>query len=226
MNKVVVIQQVRLSSARLPKKVLAEVGGERLIDRGFRLLRQAQDATGVPVVVAAWIGEPELVEAAARHGLAWEPISEANSKAYDWVDLWAGWVDNLSHHDWALHANVVCHPFLRLETLVDMIHRAQAAIWPWVSVTSERGLAWDGAGRALIEATENLSTLTAPWLLRPSHLGSTASIQDMREEVRVKHYRPEVIATQKIELLDIDTADDLRLAQLVATGLGSRVAIK
>ena len=219
MNKVVVMQPLRLCSERLPRKPLAQVGGERLVDRGLRLLREAQDATGVPAMVTAWEGDAELVEAVTQHGLKWQPISEANSRTEQWLGMWDGWIDDLRQYDWVLFVNAACHPFLRLQTVIEMIHRAQSSVYPWCSAIAERGLVWDEHGESLLCDTGTLNTKTSPFILKPSHLASAWAVSDMREEVRIRRIRPELFTVTLLELLDIDTPSDLRLAQLVAAGL-------
>lgn len=222
MNRVIVLQELRLSSERLPRKILEPVEGERLIDRGLRKLRSLAEMTGNAVAVVAWQGDAEVVEAIRNHELPWIPKSEASSKAESWSQQMDGWQRELNGlYDWVLFLNVVCHPFISLDTLTDMITRAQDSSHPWVSVIEERGQVWEG-NKALLNAASLLSSKTSPHFCRPAHLATACAIADLNETNRILRPKPQIFQTKLIERIDIDTREDLEFARVVAAGLQAK----
>lgn len=222
MRRVAIIEPLRIASERVPRKVLERVGGVRLLDRGLAILSQLQQ-TGLPVLVAAWEGDAEIVEAARAAGLEWFPLGEANVRAEDWLGIYSGFAALESRFDWCVVTHAVCHPFVRAETLAQAAQRAAVAEWPFHIATAERTVAWargaDGETRAILTAPM-LNSKTCDELIRPSHLGGGYSLADCLETARVLTAEPFVpVGVRPVELLDVDTFEQLEFLRLVADGM-------
>ena len=223
MNRIIIIEELHLSSSRIPKKVLQTVGGERLIDRGLRTLTQVEQQSGIPVAVVAWAGDAEIVDACEKHGVRWIAKSEKSSQAETWEGDFDGWQSVLDGvFDWGVFVNAVCHPFITAATIIDFANRAKESTWPWQSAIEARGQAWDEAGTTLIPNGGIMNTKISPIVRRPSHLSMGCSVADMYDATRAYNSVPEVFHVPVIEMIDIDTPADLEFARTVAFGLARR----
>lgn len=220
MRRVAVIEPLHLSSTRIPRKILQWLGADRLLDRGIKNLCHLHAATGVPVYVAAWEGDKEIVNAVQSSGLRWLPMTEEASRADDWVGIYGGFAG--IDAEWILHTHFTCHPFARVETYQQAIERCKEAEYPFVMATSERTIAWTrvafGPALPLIESSM-LDSRKSPELIRPSHLGGACTPADFLTTKRMAKAVPFVPDNmQDIELLDCDTMSQLNLLRIVERG--------
>lgn len=222
-NEVVVVQQLRTWSKRVPGKILEMVGGRRLVDIGLEKLKRACRDSGVRFVVAVCHDDVNAFLAAAISNVEVVPISREAAEAESWVGQCDPWVRSIGPPGtWILFSNVVCHPFIRHATICDMIRRATVAERPWISAYAIRGIAWDRNGGPLVQSVDALNTKTAPTILLPAHVGTAATIADCLEERRILGPDPEEFNLLLEERIDIDTYEDLRFARIVAAGIKSR----
>ncbi len=226
MSKLVILQELRLCSERLPRKILEVVGRERLIDRGLRKLRSVQERSGIEVRVVCWGGDREITAAIRGHGLAWQPKSESSSRAESWVGQFDGWQHDLTGFDRALFINAVCHPFLTVDSICRMLEFAgHSGGYPWVTATMERGQVWSAnfANTPLLPTKILLNSKMSPGFFRPNHVAMGCAIEDTMETCRILNPVPVNFCFDKLELVDIDTEEDLDFARIVADGLEKRV---
>src|SRR5262245_26225420 len=87
MNRVAMVQCVRLASQRVPRKLLQVVGETSLIDRGCAYLRQLGETTGAVPLLAVPAGDGPLLEVAERHGLRVLLLDERADRARRWPEL-------------------------------------------------------------------------------------------------------------------------------------------
>ena len=126
MNRVAIVQFVRLNSQRVPRKLLEVVGEIRLIDRGLNYLRRLSDATGATALVGVSRKDEELVDAVNRFGLRMLRLDERTEQAAWWPELIAPFAEELrAEFDFVWDANICCRPFLRLETGEFLVRQCQ-----------------------------------------------------------------------------------------------------
>lgn len=218
MNNVAVIMPARLASERIPNKPLAMLWpGHRLIDNALHKLDILRDIC--PNVLTSFAEEDVELCAAGR---SWNfdniKLSAEDSRG-GWSEMSRSWID--LPYDFLVPLNLVCHPFVRIETLVQIIDEAKKAPLdssPLIHCKMERTLAWDITSRPLFPMDKPLDTKKAPRLLTPTHIADIYSPK-ICGDAQGPICKPMPFITlglQAIELLDIDTPDQLELVQKVA----------
>lgn len=218
-RRIGILQFARLNSKRVPQKLLQQVGGERLIDRGLRYLRRLHEATGAEAVICCPPEDRELIDIAAAAGVGNIP-DQATAKSPEQHDpLFAQLVAPLAERfDIVWDANVFCRPFLRLSLGVEIIHRCQTTIGPFVLTTESRGIVWNRFGVLISGHGELANTKTNPTYQTLAHLGYglPASCLGQSEVILSGRCKPSPIAQDWLDRIDIDTPDDLEFARAVA----------
>lgn len=219
MNKVIICQELRLSSQRLPKKILEELGGRPLISIGLEKLRTIALGSDIPVCVAAWSGDDEIFQWADAYHLSVIERSERSANGDKWEDIYDGWQVAFSQFDTVLFVNLVCHPFMTIGTIRSLYDQATICGHPWVTAQVERGQVWAVDRAPLLPSGTLLSSRTGPVYRRPTHVALCCPVADLFYSQRVLNPLPMCLGIPKLELFDIDTQEDLDLARLVYAGL-------
>ena len=229
-RRVAVVEPLHLNSQRIPQKILQRIGGRRLLVIGVDRLAEIQQQSGADVFVAFHEGDKAIHDAATRAGLGVLPMTREASEGSDWLTIYSGFGAELEDlgYDWAIHTHVVCHPFVRPETMIQAIERCRVASCPFLICSAERTIAWsatsDGTMHEVL-TSEFLDSKTSPLLIRPTHLGGACRVEDHQHVDAMRSalpFIPEGILP--IELLDCDTLDDLDLLSIVADGFSWRAS--
>lgn len=221
MKKVIICQELRLASQRLPRKILEEIGGRPLISIGLEKLQQIALTTQIPVCVAACPADDVIFHWADAYRLSTIERSERSVNGETWDDIYDGWQTAFSGFDAVLFINAVCHPFLSAETITHLC-RYSTPDFPWVPVKMERGQVWGRNCSPLLPSDNLINSKTGPAYLRPTHLGlscPTTALVAANGEAPMPV--PLAFAVPPNELIDIDTQEDLDLARIVHAGLVS-----
>jgi hypothetical protein len=228
MNRVAIVQFVRLNSHRLPRKLLEVVGGIRLIDRGLNYLRRLSDATGATAFVGVSPRDAELADAVNQCGLRMLRLDDRGEQAASWPELIGPFAEQLrAEFDFVWDANICCRPFLRLETGEFLVRQCQAAQRPFVGVTRKRGIVWTETSPVpVIGMNEIADTRRNPHYFELAHLAYGWPVWALRldESQLAKLSQPLEIPLDWAERIDIDTADDLAHARAVANRI-QRVSV-
>lgn len=219
MTRICILQFAHLGSTRIPLKMLQEVGGRRLIDRGLDYMRQLGHQTGAVPILAAHPRDAALIEAARRYEVEWMPLDDRADAAESWPTLIGPLCGRLmSRFDWIWDANLCCHPFLRLRTGRAIIGRMESTSEPFTVVTEKRGVVWDQDDRVILGAGELANTRRNPVYRELAHLAYcwTRAALPWPEAELARVVRPFPLELDWMERLDIDTPDDLDFARLVA----------
>lgn len=224
MRRIGILQGARLASKRVPRKLLEVVGGERLIDRGLRLLRAVQAATGASPFLALWAGDRELWDAAAAQQIEVVEISREAVEAEEWQDAFAGLADKLAHRfDWIVDANFLCRPFLTADTAQRIVQRAAVANQPFVCTCTHRGLLWNEYGKQIHGWHQTANTKRNPVYHDLAHLGYGFPTAMLADEAAASQAVPFPVALHWWEKIDVDTPDDLDFARSVARYMDARI---
>lgn len=220
MNRVAIVQFVRLASQRLPNKLLEPFGGVPLIDRGLLYLRKLAETTGaVPLVVVPAKDAP-LIASAQRHELRILTLDEQASAARIWPEMIAPFTDLLTtEFDVIWDANICCRPFLRQTTGEFIVRQCRELQRPFVGVVRKRGIVWsETSPTPILGAGELADTRHNPHYFEPSHLAYCWPTWALRftERQLAEIVQPLELRLDWAERIDIDTTDDLRLARAVA----------
>jgi hypothetical protein len=217
MRRIGILQGARLASKRVPQKLLLDVGGQRLIDRGLRRLLDVQAATGAIPFLVLWEGDQPLWHAARSLGVDVVPISSDAIEAEAWGDCFAGLAERLAaRFDWLVDANFLCRPFLKAATAASIVRHAATATRPFVCTHRQRGLLWDGDGRLLLGHGQTANTKTNPVYHDLAHLAYGLPTELLGREAEVAALvEPFAVELSFAERVDIDTPDDVAFANVV-----------
>lgn len=226
MRSVALVQPCRLASSRLPNKALELVDGERLIDRACRQLRRIGDKTGVRVYLAASETDGPLVDAALRSGVEWLPMTFSAAASGAWEAYTQPIYNALKGLvDWVGMPNLVCMPFLRDETIIAGLEQCRKVEWPFDCCISERNKLWTVERKEQIErfvptlgVGQFVDTKNNPRLITSCHAFTGVAVSDLGITLRITNTQPWLPALKPIELVDIDTQEDLEFARIVAAG--------
>lgn len=220
MPRVGLIQFAHLNSVRVPNKIVAELRpGLTMLDLGLRKMKTIGQQYDVTPMLAVSESEPQLIQKAQEYGI--ETLLRTASTVYSekWDDAVAGIKDRLdSRFDQIVDVNLVCRPFLRVETIGKLCSVAhQDPKICYTSVRQNHGVVWDNESTLLVGSGEVPNTKTNPAYYDLAHVGQVYPIQ--------KFYEPESAMTSRMgqiiidlrgeERLDTDYPADLALAQKI-----------
>lgn len=220
MNRIAIVQFVRLASRRVPQKLLEVVGGQRLVDRGFSYLHQLGETTGAVPIVAVQPRDVPLIEAAGKHGLRLLLLDDRAERAAIWPGLIAPFAEQLRREfDVVWDANVCCRPFLRQATGEFIIRQCRELERPFVAVTRKRGVVWtENSPTPVLGAGALADTQRNPHYFELAHLAYCwpSSMLLLSERELAENVQPLEIRLDWAERIDIDTPADLKHARAVA----------
>lgn len=232
MKRICCLVFARLESTRVPNKLLQDVGGRTLLDRGIDYLVKLREACpNVTPMVCYPTEDAPIREACKAEGIK-TVADEVQSSS--WPELIKPAVAYLqSHYDWVWDANVFCHPFLRVETGRKIVERmgekrfikifGYEGTKPFVVTHENRGVVWaDDGQHAKIGFGQLANTKTNAVYHQLAHVAYCWPVKclDMSEPELAITTWPFSIPLHWSELIDIDTPDDLEHARIVAKGAG------
>lgn len=220
MNRVAIVQFVRLASRRVPQKLLETVGGVTLIDRGLSYLQRLSGTTEAVPFVGVSPRDVPLMASARRHGLRVFRLDDSADQCRTWPELIAPFAEELADEfDVVWDANICCRPFLRQSTGEFIVRQCQASRRPFVAVTRKRGIVWaETSPTPILGAGELAETQQNPHYFELSHLAYCwpSWALTFTEAELAKIVQPLEIQLDWAERIDIDTPDDLEHARAVA----------
>jgi hypothetical protein len=223
-RRMVILQGARLNSRRLPRKLLRSVQhGQTLMARGLEFLSEVSKRSGVPFAVAIPEADRELRECV-------EPGTKiyTSQDVEDWEGAFGGFREELlQDYDWVLDGNFLCWPFLKYSTAVKLVGMLEGATEPFVTVSSHRGVIYAESQIAprpqvIFGAGQTANGLTNPEYLTPNHLAYGYPAYMLGNEAELAEARPQSIYLTSVEKIDIDTYEDLDLAQIVGRCIFTR----
>lgn len=228
MRRLAIVQAIHLGSRRVPRKLLEPVGDHSLLEIGLSKLKALESLRDVSSVFAVSYADRELREAIDAQGFERIEIGTVAAEADSYAAVFTEWTNRLPERfDWAIDANIICRPFLRLETLVSLVDRALAAEHPFVACLEERGLLWDDRGEFLLGSGQVADTKKNPKYRKSANLAYAHPADMWDEQTLAAQSRPEVFPLLPLEQIDIDTFTDLEFARIVEAGQrGRAVAAK
>lgn len=227
MQRICCLVFVRLKSTRVPNKLLQEVGGRTLLDRGLDYLVRLREACPnvTPLVCTP---DEEISRECFRRGV--DSCSDITKDAKSWPELIAPLISTLGDEelhlrerfDWIWDANVFCHPFLRLETGQEIVEAMEnRQVLPFVVTEYRRGVVWRFQ-EPVIGRGELANTKTNPTYHQLAHIAYCwpVAMLDWTEKDLADCAGPLSLPLHWSELIDIDTPEDLEHARAVAKGAG------
>lgn len=210
----------RLNSQRIPRKLLEEINGRTLLDRGLTYIRRLCDLTGAIPILATAKSEMDIAAAAQAAGVVVVYASDSCTQTEDYnsqiqplrcqleaLNITRLWVNNC-----------LCHPFSRLDTGAAIMRLAAQHMQEYVLTLARRGIIWDERGSVISGQLQHANTKTNPLYHRLSHFGYVTSLDFLSEpeELMAPRIVPYPIDLRWYERIDIDTYDDLELARAAA----------
>lgn len=215
-----IIQQARLGSSRVSKKLLQEVGGKTLLDRGLDYMVQMREETGCQLFVACPEADKEIVHAAWAREMEVFYMTPESTNSEEWCDNIRGWGEYLEGFgvEWVWHSNILCRPFLTIETGKKIL----AIEEPSVVTLQQRGVIWHGATRDTIPTGYMLSnSKTNPVYQEFAHLACVfpPAYYRLPEPLLAYHLKPYPMNLSTLEQFDIDLPGDLEIARHIANSM-------
>ncbi len=212
--KIILANFMRLNSKRLPKKLLRVVGDYSLAETSLRLLKSYQ-LVDPSVDVCAFVHSMDqpLVELAQKLEVecVMRTLESRNGNCCD--SIYSEW--RKRDLDWLVVINP-CLPFLTVNTIKRAVNRIKKGAKLFATVFEQRGFVWDSEGKKLfkqdsISDSQNnpifYTTCAAIHAYPREVLGTDEMVSDNIELLPVK---------PSLEFIDIDTQEDLELAQACA----------
>jgi len=218
-RRITILQFARLASKRTHQKLLQPIGGTRLIDSGLEYLTELKRQTGAVPLLACYLDDAPLVEAARKNNVAILPLSADAVESEDNGTVYSQIAEPLSKvSDWVLDVNFLCRPFLSIDVGIRIIEHAKMADTPFVCAVLNRGIVWRPTGRAISGAAQMANTKTNPEYLTLANLGYGLPVELMAktDSQIANSVKPFVLDLAPWDRIDIDTPDDLKFAQRIA----------
>lgn len=227
MARVGLIQYAHLNSVRVPQKVLAELRpGLTLLDLGLQKLKVIEKRYKVTPLLAISEQETVLAERAKKFGIEIMPRDQSVIYSDSWDEEQAAFLrleekrggeKLIDRFDQLVNINLVCRPFLRVETigiLCELAHKNKADCY--TSVTQKRGVVWNDDESIVIGQGELANTRCNPAYAELAHVGQVCPTSKFFTEA--EHTKDIIGLPIKLtaqEKIDIDEPDDLALVQKI-----------
>lgn len=200
----------RMASERVPGKPLRKVGGETL-------LKIATSKCPTNVVISP---DQECY-----------PDILSERKGRIWPELITPFISYFKYDDWIIDCNFICHPFLSESTIKTILATLQSLNYekcrPLTFVRSERNVVWDENKNVILGRGQLADTKLNPLYYIPAHIAYCYRYEHLSwtEEQIAEKLVAFPITLSKLEQIDIDTEDDLILANLVWKGMQSGIVL-
>lgn len=216
-SNIFVFTQARLASQRLPRKMLLPFGGRTLWDIACEKLA----AIDLPRQ-AKWVSlyESQLEDVAEKYDLSiyqrsWQSAHSDNGVAEIWE------ICSRVNFDYYVMFNP-CLPMLSVETIQSFLDAFLASESESLfGVVPVRDYFWDVSSGELVfpRGATMLNTKEAPPLYKAAHALYAGRVQDICNNVQLGDFskgNPALyVMNNKIELLDVDDAEDFKIAEAV-----------
>lgn len=229
---IVMTQFAHLASERLPNKMIQSLEDEHprsLLGRALIKMREVKRTRpNIDPVLICPESDDALIQIAKYHEMFYLAMP-TRSEAKQWPDLikLPYIMDYLKSFDYVWDVNLACHPFLKVETLLQSLDRmlncggSSPTIFPKIAVTIHRETLWDERGRPLNSHGQLACTKTNDIFYKPTHTSHLfpRMYLDYDEMRLANSLVPVVVDMPKLELIDIDTQEDLDLARIIQRGM-------
>lgn len=213
MYKTLLVNAVRLKSTRVKEKLLQTVGNNPLINI---CIKKLMELSGVDIAFLATSDMcPYISQTIVSNKWTYLEQVEANN----WYDLIKPHLEFLSKYQTIIDCNFVCHPFLKLETIKQIIKLSQNTNQPFTITTPKRGIVWSETKKILGEG-ELANTTKNPVYYELAHLAyvyPTAYLR-YRDEQLGRMVKMVPIELEPEERIDIDYPRDLEFARMYCDG--------
>lgn len=219
MTSIALVNFARTGSSRVPGKVLKKVGAYSLLSKSLLLMRSL-DCTSF-VVCPDY--DKEIITRTESFGVNIRTMTEEQSKADLWPELIKPILAELQTYDYVWDANLICHPFLTKPTCDWILQDIRSNLYPHpvMYALPERNPLFSSEGIQFWSAGELANTQANALYYKPSHIGYIwpSRFTHMSEEQISFFVKPVALSLSKLEQIDIDTEEDLELANLVVRGM-------
>ena len=213
-RRVITLIPCHLSSKRVYKKPLQTLSsGACLIENALEQVARLKKYLNPHV--SCWDGDVELVSVAESLDIPIIPMTFEQSRASDWETIGEAWTDLQA--DWIYEINNICHPFVKDATILGGLNYASFCDYPFISAVRQRNLYWNESRQVLLPLDGPVDTKTAPTIISATHMLYAWQPSDCGKgnSTRITNVRPYVIDCDPIELLDVDTHQDLELIKRI-----------
>ena len=220
-KRIAILQYARSESNRVPHKLRLQINGKSLLGMGVEKLLVASSSYENVTPVFACPFNDLWVQSILRQypgQLCWHTIPEHSGATEDWNTLIAPMIEHLqSVYDYIWLSNVLCRPFISIETCRAIIDNCIKSTDPFVTVSEKRGAIWnpneltDPERTPILGAGELANTKLNPIYYEYAHLGYglPVSMLTLPEKQLADHITPFVVNQSWRDKLDIDTQDDV-----------------
>lgn len=227
-KSIAIVQFAHLNSERVPNKMLQVIGGATLIERACEyMLKLSSLRENVTPYLIMPDSDAELVKAVKQYidcpladGIKLRLMTADQSNARIWSEMIKPYIDEFRQYDWSWDANIACHPFLSIKTGLQIIDdlQCESPQIPKVYCIAERNPLWDHKGFQFYNTGKLADTKQNDIYFKPSHIAHCYPPEclEYNEEQMANSLYPIVINPAREEQIDIDTPDDLALAQRIA----------
>jgi len=202
----------------VPRKLLEKIGNETLLERGLKYMTSLREMTGAVLILAIYAHDKELVQAAAEYDINTVLVNPlGQDKWYSSEVPKEEFCEKISQLcDWVWNANILCCPFLNLETGLNIIESAKCAQNGMITVLKKRSLLYGDEIPAKYNR-ELTNTKTNPVYFIPAPPGEIWPVDQLlwTEELSALSTSPLEIKMSWPETIDIDTYADLEQARVV-----------
>jgi len=222
MNRVCLATGMRENSQRLPGKLLQCVGGRSLVERYMDVASDVVHQTGLHKhMVATHPNNTRIVDAVrgSIHDnckLLWRSAKSMNGETC--ADIYDTWTEYIKEHwDWVLYLSP-CFPFQKVEDIIPVVEHLQMRHGnkPLSSAFKRRGWIWNEHGDRVVghgETTLNTKYAEPYWIT--AHVFTAYPTSVFGTPDMMNHMEPFEIPDTIEYHVDIDTADDLKMAHAV-----------
>lgn len=222
MTQVALVQFCHMQSTRLPCKPILELKGKPLLEHTLHKFKYISDVIqdAYPVVIF-----PEtdymIRDLCDKYGVEYYLMKTEHAKGRIWPELIQPFLFYLQQYDVVCDINWMCHPFLELSTIDDLIYYAKTVTFGWTAAVQKRGTLW-GEGRDLILGRGELAdTQNNPIYFEPAHIMYAWQRHDLSlcEDQLSSKVIPVPYKFAPHELIDIDDEATWQFARQYARDL-------
>lgn len=207
--RIALVHFTRLGSERVPNKPLRKVGGESLLSitlkKGLGFSCRGYDT----VIISP---DADL-----------RPDILSEGKGRIWPELIQPHIEYFRSYDWIVDCNFICHPFLSESTIDHILYLCSKLTFPFTLVKEERNTVWNFERELIIGKGQLADTKNNPVYFIPAHIAYCYRFKDLSLDEKQLSERvvPIPIQLTNLEQIDIDTEEDLVLANLIWKGMQS-----
>lgn len=218
--KVCLLVAMRIESTRIHRKLMQPCGCVPLVRRGLSRLTEAAAAEGVPVF--GWVRDAELIAECRRAGLTVLHRPAFTVEGEDYRQVFYGCADQLAAlgYTHVLECNAPTRPFVKTATWRKII-RAGLCLdpipgYPFVAAERQRLILWEAGSRQPVQPVQFSNTKTNPEWLSVADLVYACEVGDLGRPEAADKYKPWEVSLTSLERIDVDTWEDMAIADAIA----------